>query len=383
MDHRPTTRAALRAKRYLDMDLKGVIMPAPVDVHGDSRANAALQRVGNKPIICHALEAIHRAGASEVALIVSARELSAVQASVAAEGPAGIQINYVPHVRQPDAVKEALTQAVALVGDAPCIVHAADGLLAQPLEPLAKLLHAGTPDLVMLVHPQSTAGGSIGLSTRRLLRLVGEPTRECELELAGACLFGPGALRHAAGARWWQRGELDLAGVAERLARAGGRLQVERVRGWHRYGGTAADLLELNRLVLEALVNSDRTEPGALRSGMWHAAAGDDESRIEGCVRLDATACVRSSVIVGPAIVGPGALVQDSYIGPYTSIGADVQIEGAEIERSIIMPRASITHIGGRLVGSVVGQDARIFRDFSLPRALRLNVGDGGEVALC
>ena len=47
------------------------------------------------------------------------------------------------------------------------------------------------------------------------------------------------------------------------------------------------------------------------------------------------------------------------------------------------MPGASITHIGGRLVGSVVGRDARVFRDFSLPRALRLNVGDGGEVALC
>jgi glucose-1-phosphate thymidylyltransferase len=373
----------LRAKRYLYMVLKGVIMPAPVDAHGDSRTNAALQRVGNKPIVCHALEAIRRAGANEVALIVSVRELSAVQACVATEGPVGLDVEYVPHVPRPDAVKEALAQAVELVGDAPCIVHAADGLLAQPLEPLVELLRSGTPDLVMLVRRQPGAGGSIGLATRRLLRLAGEPTRECELELAGACLFGPGALRRAAGARWWQRGELDLAGVAQRLAQAGGRVQVEQVRGWCRYGGTAADLLELNRLVLEALANSDRAEPGTLGSDPLHAAAGDDESRIEGCVRLDPTACVQSSVIVGPAIVGAGALVQDSYIGPYTSIGAGVHIEGAEIERSIIMPRASITHIGGRLVGSVVGCDARVFRDFSLPRALRLNVGDGGEVALC
>jgi glucose-1-phosphate thymidylyltransferase len=367
----------------MDMGLKGVIMPAPVAPREDSRVNAALQRVGNRPIVCHALEAIRRAGASEVTLIVSARELSAVQACIAAEGPAGLQVEYLPHMPRPDAVKAALAKAVELVGDAPCIVHAADGLLAQPLEPLVELLRTDTPDLVMLVHRQSASGGSIGLATRRLLRLAGEPTRECELDLAGACLFGPGALRHAAGARWWQQGELDLAGVAQRLAQAGGRLQVEQVRGWCRYDGAAADLLELNRLVLEALVNSDRAEPGGFDSGIPHDAAGDDESRIEGCVRLDPTACVQSSVIVGPAVVGPGALVQDSYIGPYTSIGAGVHIEGAEIERSIIMPRASITHIGGRLVGSVVGCDARVFRDFSLPRALRLNVGDGGEVALC
>ena len=60
-----------------------------------------------------------------------------------------------------------------------------------------------------------------------------------------------------------------------------------------------------------------------------------------------------------------------------------MHIEGAEVERSIILPSASIMHIGGRLVGSVVGRETKIFRDFSLPRALRLNVGDGGEVALC
>ena len=288
-----------------------------------------------------------------------------------------------PHVRRPDAVKEALAKAVELVGDAPCIVHAADGLLAQPLEPLVKLLHAGTPNLVMLVHQRANGEGSIGLSTRRLLRLVGEPTRDCALELAGACLFGPGALRHAAGARWWQRGELDLAGVAQRLAQAGGTLQVEHVRGWRRYGGAAADLLELNQLVLEALVAADRAEPGTFGSGARHAAADDERTGSRAACGLDPSACVQSSVIVGPAVVGPGALVQDAYIGPYTSIGADVHIEGAEIERSIILPRASITHIGGRLVGSVVGCDAHVFRDFSLPRALRLNVGDGGEVALC
>ena len=94
-------------------------------------------------------------------------------------------------------------------------------------------------------------------------------------------------------------------------------------------------------------------------------------------------AIVRSSVIVGPTVIGPGARIADAYIGPYTSVGPGAQIEGAEIERSIISAGASIMHIGGRIVSSVVGRDARVFRDFSLPRALRLRVGDGTEVALC
>jgi hypothetical protein len=54
-----------------------------------------------------------------------------------------------------------------------------------------------------------------------------------------------------------------------------------------------------------------------------------------------------------------------------------------EIERSIILPGASVTHVGGRLVSSLVGRGAHVFRDFSLPRAMRLYVGEGDEVALC
>jgi hypothetical protein len=58
-------------------------------------------------------------------------------------------------------------------------------------------------------------------------------------------------------------------------------------------------------------------------------------------------------------------------------------MDGAEIERSIVLAGASILHVGGRLVASVVGRDARIFRDFAMPRAMRLQVGDGDEIALC
>ena len=71
------------------------------------------------------------------------------------------------------------------------------------------------------------------------------------------------------------------------------------------------------------------------------------------------------SVLVGPVVIGSGASVADAYIGPYTAIGAGARIEGAEIERSIISAGASVTHVGTRLTASVVGQNARLFRDFS------------------
>jgi glucose-1-phosphate thymidylyltransferase len=59
-----------------------------------------------------------------------------------------------------------------------------------------------------------------------------------------------------------------------------------------------------------------------------------------------------------------------------------VDIEGAEIEHSVVLSGASISHLGGRLEASVIGPKSRVFRDFRLPRALRLTVGEGAEVSL-
>jgi glucose-1-phosphate thymidylyltransferase len=374
------------------MVLKGLIVPAGYSISGVRGASTALQPIANRPLVCHVLEELRGAGITEVVLLESAWEDVELRACVEADGLAGLDIEYLPY--DESTFERALDRAAELVGDAACVVHVPDGLLSQPLAPLVELLRDDSPDLVALMYRSTASAGSIGLATRRLLRLVNAPHEDGALDLAGVSLFGPGALRRASETRWWQGRELDVVALAERLVDGGGRLHIEHVRGWRRYTGEVADLLELNRLALDALPREPAGMVGSAHGtgtpsggkGTLDGGAGgiqDGDNRIEGCVEVHPTACVQSSVIVGPAIVGPGALVLESYIGPYTSIGANVRIEGAEVERSIILPGASITHIGGRLVGSVVGRDARVFRDFSLPRALRLNVGDGGEVALC
>jgi glucose-1-phosphate thymidylyltransferase len=357
------------------MVLKGLIAPPAHTLAAVGEPSAALQRVANRPIVCHVLEAMREAGVTDIALLVSIGESADLRACVSAEGPAGVDVEYVPVAD--GAFEQALAVAARLVGEAACVVHPANGLLTQPLAPLIELPREDAPDLVVLVHRQSLAGGSIGLAASRLLRLLGTPYEDRALELADVCLFGPGSLRHAIGARESLGRELDLVATAERLVKGGGRLSVERVEGWRCNTGNVDDLLELNRVALDGLARESADGAG---TGPTAGVAGN---RIEGYAEVHPSACVQSSVIVGPVVVGPGAHVLDSYIGPYTSIGADVRIDGAEVERSIILPGASISHIGGRLVGSVVGRDARVFRDFSLPRALRLNVGDGGEVSLC
>ena len=128
-------------------------------------------------------------------------------------------------------------------------------------------------------------------------------------------------------------------------------------------------MLQANRFFLSAL------RPGPVDARL-------ENTDLQGPVVINQSARLSSAVVRGPVIIGAGVEVSDAYVGPYTSVGPEVVIENAEVENSILLPGASIRHLGGRLEASIVGRRARVFRDFRLPRAFRLTVGEGAEVAL-
>lgn len=319
--------------------------------------------MANRPIAQHVLDAMAAAGVDEVIIVGPADDLVEVRSTLS-PGPMATNIRYSMCAERSELVA-MLRAADHLVGPAPCIVHVGDGLLDEPLAAYFTALEQNSLDLVLL-RDSPPDDGVVAIAPG--LRGAPAAMRDHVAE-AGVAVFGPGAFRDACriGADPQVTG---LHALARRLTDNGAQVQIRASYGWRRYRGDPRDLLEVNRLALDMLPLSPR-----------RAVRGDNH--IEGRVQIDPTASVTTSVLVGPAVVGEGAEVSNAYIGPYTSIGAGARIEGVEIERSIVLPRATVMHVGGRLVSSLVGRRAHVFRDFSLPRAMRLWVGDGDEVALC
>ena len=96
-------------------------------------------------------------------------------------------------------------------------------------------------------------------------------------------------------------------------------------------------------------------------------------TQIEGRVRIDSGASVRASVIVGPTVIGPGVRIADAYLGPYTSNPAP---ESRGADRAIDHRRRGeqLRVLAIAWFPAFVGRGVRVFRGFSLPRALRLRV---------
>jgi glucose-1-phosphate thymidylyltransferase len=341
-----------------------------VDRPGATPSNRALEHVANRPIAHHVIDVLESAGVDEIVVASSDEVSHDLRSSLAAHTARhGAPLRYVSRPAPLD-VAGALSLAAPIVGDDPCIAHVATGLLSEPLAPFLADVRQDSPDVVLIVHQSPAPEDRLSAATRQMLHLAELDPSRAALGMTGVWLFGAGALPHMRHAAWDVAGETDMTAVGQHIEAAGGNVHVRLAEAWRCYAGKPLDLLELNRMALDSLRAETRYPDNHGNS-------------FEGRVWVHDTAMVRSSVIVGPTVIGPGARISDAYIGPYTSIGAEARIEGSEIERSIISPGATIMHIGGRLASSVVGRNARVVRDFSLPRALRLQVGDDAEVALC
>jgi glucose-1-phosphate thymidylyltransferase len=352
---------------------KAVILAHPQDVLRpsgssprfvrDSLPPAPLLSVANRPLVAHAVSWLQQAGVREAAVIVPGELAEAVRRAVAGAAPT-LDISWLEQVPD-ETLPWSLGRVSDFLGGEQFVLHMADSVAKQSL---ASLMSEADDDDVeaLLMEDDLNAVGLGQVVELRPSRNGASRTRSSKA--AGVAVLCADAIKAA------QTLDIRTECVAEALAEAigdrGGCVRTRGVRDWWRFRGGGADaLLEGNRFALEGQA-ADLTEAQVV------------DSKIQGPVVAHPLARIESSIVRGPAVIGAGAHLRNAYVGPYTSIGDDVLVEGAEIEHSVILAGACISHLGGRLEASVVGPKSKVFRDFRLPRALRLTLGEGAEVSL-
>jgi glucose-1-phosphate thymidylyltransferase len=319
--------------------------------------------VANSPLAIHALAALSQAGVTSAAVTVKPEFRAQLEHELSQHGSLDTEITCVEQ-RDGDPFPAVLADLGSFVGSDPFVLHLADSLNRDCLSSLIDAPGADH-DSTVLVQDTVADDGVVDLARRR----AGGSPDEDEQFAAGVWVLGPAALDALCEAPSSGSAELDVKRAVRRLTDLGGRVWARPVSEWWRFRERPGALLDANRFALSAL------KPQPVEADLT-------DSRIQGPVSIHPSARLESSIVRGPAVIAAGARLRQAYVGPYTSIGEDVLIEGAEIEHSIILAGASITHLGGRLEASVVGPRARIFRDFRLPKAMRLNIGEGAEVSL-
>ena len=331
---------------------------------------AALAPIANRPLITHAIDALLGAGADEVAVVCRAATTPWLRS--ATEGQAPAEVRWIPSEGSGD-VARAILAAEGFLGRDRFAVHTTGGLWLQDRHRLVEALRGTDADALLFLVGVEDGDRSPQPVAHQGARRPRLPSRPGADPAFGVACFGPAlldALREP-------DGEPSFAAALDALAEGGGRVEWSEADGWCPFRDSAEDLLALNRIALDELTEAE-TGTGADRG-----AAASADSRIEGCVGVHPTARVSRAVIRGPVLIGAGARVADSYIGPHTVLGETSVVENAEIESSVLLAGARVQNAGVRIESSLIGQGAWVGRTFALPRALRLIISDDASVELC
>ena len=280
----------------------------------------------------------------------------------------------VTYIRQdaPRGLAHAVLIAEPFIGSDPFVMYLGDNLLAKGIVPFVEEFAATQPAAQILLTPvpHSEQYGVAETEGDRVVRLVEKPqVPRSNLALVGVYMFGSAIFESARRIEPSFRNELEITDAIQDLINRG--LQVRRhiVDGWWKDTGRLEDMLEANRLILETL--SPRID-----------GTVDDDSRVEGKVVIEPRAIISRSVVRGPAIIGQDARIRDAYIGPFTAVMRSVEIDGSEIEHSIIMEGSRIAGLTERVIDSLIGRDVTIVSRSGKPAAHRFMLGDRSEVGL-
>ena len=326
--------------------------------------------VANKPVLFYGIEAIAEAGIRDIGIVVGDTQAE-IRAAVGDGSRWGVRVQYIEQ-DAPRGLAHAVKISRDYIGDEPFVMYLGDNLLNKGIAQFVREFEAQKPAAqILLTHvPDPEMFGVAQLDNGKVVRLVEKPKEPMgDLALVGVYMFGPDVFESVNRITPSFRNELEITDAIQDLIDRGLTVRPHIVEGWWKDTGKLEDMLEANRLILETF---ERRVDGAV----------DAESRVEGKVVVEQGAVIERSTVRGPAIIGRGARIVHAYVGPFTSIGNDVEITGSEIEHSIVLEGSSLRDLANRVIDSLIGRNVRIWREPVKPSAYRFMLGDNSEVGI-
>jgi glucose-1-phosphate thymidylyltransferase len=326
--------------------------------------------VANKPVLFYCLEAIRDAGVTDVGVVVG-DTAPAVQDAVGDGSAFGLKVTYIRQ-EAPLGLAHAVLAAADYLGDDDFIMYLGDNFIVGGITSLVDEFRARRPaaQIMLTQVPDPREFGVAELDDAgAVVGLEEKPEHpKSDLALVGVYMFTAAVHEGIRQLKPSWRGELEITEAIQWLLDAGRPVSSTVISGYWKDTGNVADMLEVNRMVLESMTACSR--------GVVDAA-----SELIGRVVIEEGATVTRSRIVGPVIIGAGTVVTDSYVGPFTALADGCVISGSEIEYSIVLGGASIRGVR-RIEASLIGHHVEVTPAPNVPRAHRLVLGDHSKVQI-
>ncbi|MBC2875771.1 MULTISPECIES: glucose-1-phosphate thymidylyltransferase [Streptomyces] len=324
--------------------------------------------VANIPVLSYVLNSIKEAGITEVGMVVGATATE-IRAAVGDGARFGLNVTYLQQ-DAPRGLADAVLISRDFLGDDDFVMYLGDNYVVDGIvdfvEDFRRDKAAAQVMLARVDDPRRFGVAELDVDGRVTAVVEKPQDPRSDLAIVGVYAFSPLVHQAVAGIKPSWRDELEITDAVQWLVDQGHRVGSTVIdRYWKDIAGVD-DVLEMNRHVLE-------TVEGRVDGEV------DEASELVGRVVVEAGAKITGSRIVGPAVIGPDTVVQDSYVGPFTSIDGNCRIAHSEIQYSIVLRGASIEGVA-RVEDSVIGRETEVNAAPRTSTAHRLVLGDHSRV---
>lgn len=335
--------------------------------------NKHLIPLGGRPMIFYPIENLAASGFREVGIIVGEKDKHLRQ--IVGDGSRwGIKIEYIVQ-EELTGLGSAIKSAKNYIGEEPFMLYLGDNIIKHDVSKLVeKFFHERMNAMLILSkaeYPQRF--GVPEIKSGKIVRVEERPMHpKSEFAVTGVYIYDKNAFNALEKIRPSDRGQYEISDIHNYYINSDLNLGYEIIDKWWKDRGKPDDLLEGNKFVLENVIFSvpQRNEGEVIGS-----------SKLEGDVKIGkGTRIVGKSLVRGPVVIGEGCFIKDAYIGPYTSIGNKTEINGAEIEHSLVMESANI-YTDKKIVNSVIGRNTSVVSGSdNLPSGNKLIVGENSVI---
>ena len=326
--------------------------------------------IANKPVSQYVLEDLISCGIKDIAIILGETFPELVKEHYGDGSKFGAKITYI-YQGKPLGIAHAVSLCKEFVGKEKFIVYLGDNLLQNGIKDyLEKFINEDYDAFILLkeVEDPTKFGVAQFDEKGKLIKLIEKPKiPPSKYALVGVYFFKPILFNIIKDLKPSWRGELEITDAIQLMLEYGYKVGYSFVKGWWLDTGKKDDILYANVLILDEKAKSNIK--GEIKS-----------SKIIGRVEIEEETKIINSEIRGPCIIGKDCLIQDSFIGPYTSIGDGTKVINSSIEHSIIFENSFIKDIE-KLDDSLIGRNSKLMKNKER-NVLRLNIGDYSEIEI-
>lgn len=327
--------------------------------------------VANKPVLVRVIEAIHEAGVDEIGIVVG-QTAPEIEEALGDGSEWGVKLTYIPQ-NSPDGLAHAVKISQDFLQGDSFVMFLGDNVIEGGISTLIRDF-ADNDWNSQIVLKEVENPSAYGVAKLRpdgsIEQLIEKPKNPpSNLALVGIYMFDEHIFEAVNSIQPSARGEYEITDAIQWLIENDYTVFPHVHKGWWIDTGKPTDMLEANSHVLEEI-----------KPQLADSANIDAESIIDTRVTIQDGATIINSVVRGPTVIGKNTVIENSYIGPFTSVYHNCEVRNCEIERSIILENSKVIDIDQMLRDSLIGRNATVQRNDLKPSGIKMNLGDYGTL---